>query len=45
MTEHPYEAPSIVEIGTLHELTLQSKDFTGSDGIDLLGIPLGPAST
>jgi hypothetical protein len=56
MTERLYEAPSIVEIGTLHELTLANKDFTGSDGVNLIippnnplglppgTIPLGPAS-
>ena len=37
MTKSLYEAPSIVEIGTLHELTLLtlSKSNTGSDVINL----------
>lgn len=38
-----YEAPAMAEIGTLHELTLLNKDFTGIDGIVLQpgNIPLG----
>lgn len=40
-----YEAPSMTPIGTLHELTLQTKDFSGSDGISLIpNTPLGPTS-
>lgn len=39
-----YEEPVIVDHGSLTDLTLQSKDFTGSDGLDLLGVPLGNAS-
>jgi hypothetical protein len=50
MTEHPdegqmikrsYEAPSIVEIGTLQELTMQGKNFGSSDGFTFSGIPIG----
>jgi hypothetical protein len=49
MNERAYEAPSIVEIGTLQELTLQNKDTTGLDGISLIipgnpPVPLGPVS-
>ena len=35
MTKSLYEAPSIVEIGTLHELTLLTKNFTGGDFLGL----------
>lgn len=43
MTE--YNAPAITRIGTLHELTLQNKDFTGNDGIVLIpNIQLGDVS-
>jgi hypothetical protein len=50
MIEHPaeapiikrsYEAPSIVEIGTLQELTLQGKNFGSDDGFTFSGIPIG----
>jgi hypothetical protein len=36
-----YEAPQLVEIGTLHELTLQDKDFGGDDGLSFLGQTIG----
>ncbi|TQN37947.1 hypothetical protein FHU33_4620 [Blastococcus colisei] len=39
-----YEAPQIVEIGSLHELTLQDKDFSGNDGFTLMGQAIGNAS-
>lgn len=43
MTENPYEAPAIVEIGTLHELTL--KDGFKLDLANLLDPGrLGPVS-
>ncbi|MDT5284923.1 MAG: hypothetical protein QOJ20_6118 [Mycobacterium sp.] len=46
MTERPYEAPSIVEIGTLHDLTLQHtyKDQTGLDGVIFNNTALGPVT-
>ncbi|CCG01339.1 hypothetical protein [Blastococcus saxobsidens] len=50
MTNEDYTPPTIAEIGSLHELTLQAKDFTGVDGIVLQpdpnapGVPLGPVS-
>jgi hypothetical protein len=46
MSEPTYEAPAIVEIGTLHDLTLTAtKDFTGIDGEILApDIPLGNVS-
>lgn len=28
----PYESPTVVKLGTLHELTLGNKDLGGSDG-------------
>lgn len=42
MTEHPrpYEPPSIVEIGTLHELTQGTKHLGGSETIGFLTIGL-----
>jgi hypothetical protein len=39
-----YEAPSIETIGTLHELTLQDKEFGPSDGFTLNGAPIRNAS-
>ena len=39
-----YEAPEVVEIGSLHELTLQDKDATGNDGFTFLGQVIGNAS-
>lgn len=39
-----YEAPQLVEIGSLHELTLQDKDSTGNDGFTFLGQVIGNAS-
>lgn len=39
-----YEAPEIVEIGSLHELTLQDKDSGGNDGFTFLGQIIGNAS-
>jgi hypothetical protein len=47
MTEHvpaDYDAPAIVEIGSLHELTLQDKEFGPSDGFTLMGVPIRNAS-
>jgi hypothetical protein len=41
MVERFYEAPSIVEIGTLQELTLQGKNFGGDDGFTFSGQPIG----
>lgn len=32
-----YEAPTIAEIGTLHELTLQGKQFGATDGFTFQG--------
>lgn len=41
----PYEAPTMASIGTLHELTLQFKDFGSSDGIILVpNVPIGDVS-
>lgn len=41
-----YDAPQLVELGSLHEHTLTLKDFTGDDGIILVppGITLGDVS-
>lgn len=39
-----YESPQIVEIGSLHELTLQDKDSSGNDGFTFLGQVIGNAS-
>jgi hypothetical protein len=39
-----YEAPSIVVVGTLHELTLQDKDFVGDDGLTFQGQTIGNVS-
>jgi hypothetical protein len=36
-----YETPQLVEIGTLHELTLQDKDFGGDDGFTFMGAAIG----
>lgn len=48
MTEVPmdnqYEAPSVTELGSLSELTLQDKDFTGDDGLTLQGVVIGDSS-
>jgi hypothetical protein len=45
MADPTYEAPEISEIGTLHELTLTVKDFTGVDGTILQpNTPLGDVS-
>jgi len=45
MNERAYEAPSIVEIGTLQELTLQNKRTGSADGIFLITdngiVPIG----
>jgi len=43
MNERVYEAPSIVEVGTLQELTLQNKQVGGFDGIFLIvdGVQVG----
>jgi hypothetical protein len=36
-----YTAPRLTQLGTLHELTLQSnKDFGGSDGFTFQGQPV-----
>lgn len=39
-----YVAPELSEIGSLHDLTLQDKDFGGDDGFTLLGVIIGNAS-
>ena len=37
----PYEAPNLTELGTLHELTLQTnKDLGGSDGLTFQQQPI-----
>jgi hypothetical protein len=37
----PYEAPSVTELGTLHELTLgTNKDLGGSDGLTFQQQPI-----
>jgi hypothetical protein len=37
----PYEPPTLVKLGTFHELTLGcDKDFGGSDGFTFHGIPI-----
>ena len=35
-----YESPQLTKIGSLHELTLQSKEFGSSDGFDINNIPI-----
>lgn len=42
--ENIYEAPQLVEIGSLHELTLQDKDLSGNDGLTFQGQVIGNAS-
>lgn len=48
MNERVYEAPSIVEVGTLQELTLQNKATDRADGISLITndgiVPIGNVS-
>ena len=48
MNERVYEAPSIVEVGTLQELTLQNKSTGSADGIFLITngvtVPIGNVS-
>lgn len=39
-----YEAPTIVEIGSLHELTLQDKELGETDGFTFEGQPITNAS-
>lgn len=39
-----FEEPTLVEIGSVHELTLQDKAFNASDGITVGGIPVGISS-
>jgi hypothetical protein len=37
----PYVAPSVTELGTLHELTLgNNKDYGGSDGLTFQQAPI-----
>lgn len=43
-TMSDYEAPQIVEIGSLHELTLQEKVFGEDDGFTFQGNSIGVAS-
>jgi hypothetical protein len=42
--DNEYTRPSIVELGTVAELTLQDKDFSGDDGFTLMGQTIGDAS-
>lgn len=39
-----YEKPTIQEIGHVHELTLQDKDFGFSDGLTFQGASIANAS-
>jgi len=39
-----YETPEILELGTVQELTLQDKDFSGDDGFTFMGTIIGNAS-
>ena len=42
--EYGYEPPRLEDIGSLRQLTRQSKNFGGSDGFDIGGVPIGNAS-
>ena len=44
MTENGYESPAITTIGSLHDMTLQYKNFGAADGIILAipGVGTGP---
>jgi hypothetical protein len=52
MANPSYEAPEIVEIGTLHDLTLAVKSTGGADGVlfdpdgpgGVAPVPIGPVS-
>ncbi len=38
MSRTPYEAPAITALGSLHDMTLQFKEFGSADGV-VLAIP------
>lgn len=39
-----FEEPTLTEIGSVHELTLQNKTTGAADGVTFNGIPIGPTS-
>ena len=45
MNEHGYESPAVTTIGSLHDMTLQYKNFGTADGVILAipGVGTGPA--
>ncbi len=39
-----YEAPELIEIGTVNELTFGDKKYGDSDGFTFMGVPITNAS-